>query len=189
MAIINAVVRNTHLLVQGELLQLSHRRNFNMTYADYIEVITCKTGQLFELATHLAALLAAPQQIDAAKAYGLNLGIAFQMMDDLLDYQGNAEQIGKNIGDDLRDGSLTLPLLYILQSGHAAHIESVKQAIDTGHIEPLQQAIVESGAIAYTQQLAQEYTHRALAALDQFPQNIYTDALIALAGFAIKRNH
>ncbi len=187
--IIHTVVQNTRLLVQGELLQLSHRRNFNMTEKDYLEIIGCKTGQLFELSMHLAALLASRTHVDAAKNYGMNVGIAFQMMDDLLDYQGNAEQIGKNVGDDLRDGSLTLPLLYILQSGHAVHIESVKQAVNAGHIETLQQAIIESGAIAYTQQLAEDYTQQAISALDSFPKNIYTQALIALAHFATKRKH
>lgn len=189
MEIINAVVRNTRMLVQGELLQLTHRHNFAMTIADYLEVITYKTGQLFELATHLGALLAAPQHIDAAKTYGLNLGIAFQIMDDLLDYHGDVEHIGKNVGDDLRDGSLTLPLLYILHHGQANQIENVKQAVKNGDMAALKMTIAESGALTYCQELAQEYTQRALNALDHFPQNIYTENLKNLAHFAVKRDY
>ncbi len=187
--ITKAFASSTHLLSQGEIMQLMHRRNFNMTLQDYLDIVTCKTGRLFELATLLAAQLASNTHIEAAKSYGLNLGIAFQIMDDILDYQGNAEHIGKNVGDDLRDGNLTLPLLHILQSGETTHIDWVKQAFNTGNIEQLQQAIVESGAIAHTQQFAQTYTQRALDALNDFPQNIYTDALVALANFSIKRDH
>ncbi|MFA6038033.1 MAG: polyprenyl synthetase family protein [Legionellales bacterium] len=188
-AIIKAFASSTHLLTQGEIIQLMHRRNFNMTMQDYLDIITLKTGRLFELSSELATLLASPNHIDAAKAYGLNLGIAFQMMDDILDYQGDAQQIGKNVGDDLRDGNLTLPLLYILKNENQSHIEAVKQAVNSGELEPLQQAIIESNSIKHTQEMALEYMQKSLDALNEFPQNTYTDALKAIAHFSIKRNH
>jgi octaprenyl-diphosphate synthase len=187
--IIKAFANSTHLLTQGEIMQLMHRRNFKMTLHDYLEIITHKTGRLFELSSELATLLAAPTQLIAAKTYGLNLGIAFQMMDDILDYQGDVQNIGKNVGDDLRDGNLTLPLLYILQNGTEQHIDQVKQAVNTGDIELLQQAIIESDSITQTQQMAHHYTELALQALNNFPKNIYTQALSAIAYFATKRNH
>lgn len=187
--IIKAFANSTHLLTQGEIMQLMHRRNFKMTLHDYLEIITHKTGRLFELSSELATLLAAPAHLIAAKTYGLNLGIAFQMMDDILDYQGDVHNIGKNVGDDLRDGNLTLPLLYILQNGTEQHIERVKKAVNTGDIELLQQTIIESDSMTQTQQMAHHYTELALQVLNNFPKNIYTEALSAIAYFAIKRNH
>ncbi len=187
--VVKAFANSTHLLTQGEIMQLMHRHNFDMTLQDYFNIITHKTGRLFELSGELAALLSAPHSIDAAKTYGLNLGIAFQMMDDILDYRGDAKNIGKNVGDDLRDGNLTLPLLYILQNGSSMQKELVKQAFKKGNIEELQQVIVETDSINHTQQMAHDYMQQALNALNDFPKNSYTDALTAIAHFSIKRNH
>lgn len=187
--VIKAFANSTHLLTQGEIMQLMHRHNFAMTLQDYMDIITHKTGRLFELAGELAALLAAPDHIAAAKAYGLNLGIAFQMMDDILDYQGETKNIGKNIGDDVRDGNLTLPLLYILQNGDDTQITKLKNAFTQHNIDELKQVIVETNAIHHTEQMAHQYMQKALSALEQFPKNSYTDALIVIAKFSIKRNH
>ncbi len=190
--ITQAIASATHQVAQGEIIQLMHRRNFQTTIEDYLQIITCKTGKLFEVAAHLGALLAAPSYADAACTYGLNVGIAFQMMDDILDYQGHVEQIGKNIGDDLNEGNLTLPLLYILQSKHTAHIECVKNAIhtpDPTQIAALQQAIIASGAREYAEQLAKHYAERARQALADFPRNIYTEALESIIDFAVMRSY
>ncbi|HLF67322.1 MAG TPA: polyprenyl synthetase family protein, partial [Gammaproteobacteria bacterium] len=190
-AITQAIASATHQVAQGEIMQLMHRRNFQTTIADYLQIITGKTGKLFEVAAHLGALLSEPSYSVAACVYGLNVGIAFQIMDDMLDYQGNVEQIGKNIGDDLQEGNLTLPLLFILQSNHAAHIECVKNAIhspDPSKIIALQQAIIESGACAYAEHIAKQYAHHARVALENFPKNIYTEALEAIIDFAVHRN-
>lgn len=192
MPITQAIASTTHLVARGEIMQLMHRRNFHMSVEDYLAIINHKTGKLFEASAQIGALLAAPAQEKAAQNYGLNIGIAFQMMDDMLDYQGNAEEIGKNVGDDLSDGKLTLPLLYLLKSENAQHIALVKQAIETGdlqYVPALQQAITESNALAYTHQLAKDYVLKAQQALTHFPQNHYTTALSAIADFAIARNH
>jgi octaprenyl-diphosphate synthase len=191
-AITRALARTTHLVARGEIMQLGHKRNFAMTTQDYLDIISHKTGKLFEAAAQMGVLLIAPQHEEAANTYGLNLGIAFQIMDDLLDYQGTVQEIGKNVGDDLADGKLTLPLLYLLKSGNNAYIELVQSAFETGDITqviPLQQAIIQSGALEYTQNLAQEYALRAQQALTVFPENVYTKALKAITTFAIKRDH
>ncbi|MGA2655250.1 MAG: polyprenyl synthetase family protein [Gammaproteobacteria bacterium] len=187
--VVKAFASSTHLLTQGEIMQLMHRSNFDMRLQDYLDIITHKTGRLFELSGELAALLASPTHVHTAKTYGLNLGIAFQMMDDILDYQGESKNIGKNIGDDLRDGNLTLPLLYILQNGSNEQKNTVKQAFLNKDIDALQQVIMTSDSIQHTQQMAHEYMHNALNALNDFPKNSYTDALAAIAQFSIKRNH
>lgn len=187
--VVKAFASSTHLLTQGEIMQLMHRRNFDMRLQDYLDIITHKTGRLFELSGELAALLASPFHIHAAKNYGVNLGIAFQIMDDVLDYQGISENIGKNIGDDLRDGNLTLPLLYILQNGSDAQKTLVKKAFLNQDIDALQQVIITTDAIQHTEKMADDYMQKALNSLNDFPQNKYTDALQSIAHFSIKRNH
>ena len=148
---------------------------------------------LFEAATQCAALLvnAPDDQTEALRQYGDKLGIAFQLMDDLLDYQGDAEELGKNVGDDLAEGKPTLPLIITMRQGTPEQAQLVRTAIQKGGIEDLDaigQAVRDSGALDYTAQKAREYAEQANACLDILPDSIYKDAMRDLANFAVNRS-
>ena len=157
-----------------------------------MEVIRGKTAMLFEASTHSAAVLAgaSAQHAEALRTYGDNLGIAFQLVDDLLDYRGDAETLGKNVGDDLAEGKPTLPLIVTMRDGTAEQAALVRQAIQKGGIEDLAEisaAVEASGALDYTANLAKDYAQRAINCLNVLPASGYRDALVELAEFAVAR--
>ncbi|WP_426414855.1 polyprenyl synthetase family protein [Aestuariirhabdus sp. LZHN29] len=183
----------TTVIAQGEVLQLMKVRDASTTEAIYMEVIRAKTAMLFEASTHAAAVLSdvAPQQRDALKRYGDKLGIAFQLVDDLLDYQGDAEAMGKNVGDDLAEGKPTLPLIYTMREGSDAQAQLVRQAIQQGgleQIEAISAAVRSSGALEYTAKLAQRYATEAIEALGALPPSDARDAMELLANFSVSRS-
>jgi len=158
-----------------------------------MEVIRSKTAMLFEAASHSAAVLAGAKadQIEALREFGDALGIAFQLMDDLLDYSGDAAEMGKNVGDDLAEGKPTLPLIYTMRHGTEAQAALVRQAIQKGGTDdmtPIREAVTASGALDYTARLAQQHADRAIALLGTLPASEYRDALEQLARFAVKRS-
>ena len=186
--------RATRVIAEGEVLQLSKVRDASTTEDTYMEVIRGKTAMLFEASTHSAAALAgaAEAQSEALRHFGDHLGIAFQLVDDLLDYQGDAATLGKNVGDDLAEGKPTLPLIYTMREGSAEQAALVRTAIQKGGIEDLESiraAVQASGALDYTARLARQHADQAIACLDALPGNAYRDALIELSRFAVARTH
>ena len=186
--------RATRVIAEGEVLQLSKVRDASTTEETYMEVIRGKTAMLFEASTHSAAALAGANaaETEALQRFGDHLGIAFQLVDDLLDYQGDAATLGKNVGDDLAEGKPTLPLIYTMREGSAEQATLVRTAIQKGGIENLESiraAVQASGALDYTAQLAREHAEQAIASLDSLPASAHRDALIELSRFAVARTH
>jgi len=184
----------TNIIAQGEVLQLLNCHEPNTSEADYLQVIRSKTAKLFEAATQLGAVISEqPSEYEQAMAaYGMHLGTAFQLIDDVLDYSATAEEMGKNVGDDLAEGKPTLPLIYALKQGTQAQQQVLHEAISKGgkeFIGDVIKAIVSTGAIGYTKNVAQKEASMAMSALTDLPSSPYADALYALAKFSISRTY
>lgn len=194
MAVMEIFSRATNTIAEGEVLQLLNIHDPDVTEERYRDVIFRKTAALFEAGCRLAALMGARSAQDQAAmaAYGRHLGTAFQLIDDALDYDGNAEEIGKNIGDDLAEGKPTMPFIYAMRTGDAKIRELMRSAIQQGgqeQIGAVREAIEKTGAIIYTYCLANEEADRAVAMLDRLESGIYRDGLAALVQFAINRRY
>jgi Geranylgeranyl pyrophosphate synthase len=182
----------TNTIAEGEVLQLLNCHDPDTTEQRYMDVIHYKTAKLFEAASQLGAVLAGrPEGEEQAMArYGMHLGTAFQLVDDVLDYSASAEQLGKNIGDDLAEGKPTLPLIYAMRHGTPQQAALIRSAIENGGRENMAEitsAIESTGAIAYTSRSARQEADRALAELVNFPDSPYKQALAALAEFSVAR--
>lgn len=182
----------TCTIAEGEVLQLTNIGNPEVDEAAYFETIQGKTAMLFEAASHSGAVLAEadPAQEEALRCYGRDLGLAFQLVDDLLDYQGDAGTMGKNVGDDLAEGKPTLPLIHAMHVGTPDQAELVRQAIRQGGLERLDEVLAivrETGALDYTRGRAEEMASRALAQLDALPPSRYRDSMARLARLAVDR--
>lgn len=194
MRIMQILADATNIIAEGEVLQLMNCHDADVDEARYLQVIQYKTAKLFEAAARLGAILGkadAPLENCLAK-YGMHLGTAFQLIDDVLDYSGEEADTGKHLGDDLAEGKPTLPLIYVMQQGQPAQAAAVRHAIETGGREAFPEvlsAIRNSGALTYTRQRAQEAAHAAQTAILDLPQNAYTTALHTLADFAVNRAH
>ncbi|GGK01862.1 polyprenyl synthetase family protein [Pseudomonas matsuisoli] len=194
MAVMRILSKATRVIAEGEVLQLSKIRDASTTEETYMEVIRGKTAMLFEASTHSAASLAkaSPELREALRAFGDHLGVAFQLVDDLLDYRGDADTLGKNVGDDLAEGKPTLPLIYTMREGSEAQSALVRRAIQKGGIDDLEsirEAVESAGALDYTASLARDYAERAIACLSDLPDSEYRNALIELSQFAVARTH
>jgi octaprenyl-diphosphate synthase len=194
MEIMDIMSHATNTIAEGEVLQLLNCHDADTTEDRYLEVIRSKTAKLFEAAAELGAVISGQDaaQRQAMRHYGIHLGTAFQLVDDVLDYSASPEQIGKNIGDDLAEGKPTLPLIYAMRNGSAEQAAFIRHAIENGGrdtIAQVIQAIESTGAIAYTAGAAQRETEKAMAALEAIPSSPYKDAMYALAAFAVQRNH
>ncbi|HSH40823.1 MAG TPA: octaprenyl diphosphate synthase [Arenicellales bacterium] len=194
MRIMEIMAQTTNTIAEGEVMQLLNCHDPDTTEARYLEVIRSKTAKLFEAAARIGAVLGGqPTELEAAMAdYGMHLGTAFQLIDDVLDYSSDSTETGKNIGDDLAEGKPTLPLIHVMRKGTPAQIELVRRAIEQGgreHIDAVQAAIESTGAIAYTAQSARDAADQAARALEGLPTSQYKDALYALAEFAVSRTH
>ena len=192
MRIMHIMAETTNTIAEGEVQQLLNRHDPDTTQERYLQVIFKKTAKLFEAASQLGAVVSgcSEDRVLAMAAYGRHLGIAYQLIDDVLDYSASSEELGKNIGDDLAEGKPTLPLLYAMAHSPPPQAELIRHAIETGGLNELaaiQSAIEETGAIAYTAQLAREEADQALAAIAGLTQSDYLDALRALARFAVER--
>lgn len=182
----------TSVIAEGEVLQLVNRHNPDLQEEDYFRIITCKTAKLFEVSAQLGALLAesSPEIESALCCYGLQLGLAFQLLDDMLDYNASSEEMGKDAGDDLADGKATLPVLYAMSHTSPETRDLIHQSLRTGgreHLEAIKEAIADSGAIAYTFQAARSAIDKALLALEVLPPSPYREGLTALAEFSLSR--
>jgi octaprenyl-diphosphate synthase len=184
----------TNVIAEGEVLQLLNMHDPDITEERYLQVIRSKTAKLFEAAAQLGALVAGASDtdIEAAAEYGRSLGTAFQLIDDVLDYSGNAAEIGKKVGDDLREGKATLPLIFLIQNGTPEQRELVRACIENGdekHFDDILAAITTSGALDYTRQEAEKSAQRASAAISSLADSPFKDSLLQLSTFAVKRNH
>ncbi|MCP5162804.1 MAG: octaprenyl diphosphate synthase [Hahellaceae bacterium] len=194
MPVMSILANATNVIAEGEVFQLMNCKNPDVTEAQYMEVIKNKTAMLFEAASHTGAVLASAstEQEKALQDYGLNLGLAFQLVDDLLDYQGSAETMGKNVGDDLAEGKPTLPLIFTMRNGTEAQKQLIRKAIRKGGLDDLPEivdAVRASGALAYTENLAREKAEIAIECLSCLPSSRYKDALEGLARLSVNRNH
>lgn len=192
--VMQIVADATNVIAEGEVLQLLNMHNPDVNEAAYLQVIRSKTAKLFEAAAQLGALIAGASDadIDAAGEYGRSLGTAFQLIDDVLDYSGNAAEIGKNVGDDLREGKPTLPLIYLMEHGTPQERDLVRACIENGdeqHFDQILAAITSSGALDYTRQEAEKAARRAADAISALPNSEYKDSLLELSTFAVDRNH
>jgi octaprenyl-diphosphate synthase len=183
----------TNVIAEGEVLQLMNMHDPDITVADYLRVIEYKTAKLFEASARLGAVIAdvAPDVEEACAAYGRALGTAFQLIDDLLDYEGSTAELGKNIGDDLREGKPTLPLLVAMQRGTPEQREMIRNAIIHGELERMDQIVAivrETGALEATRAAAQEQAELAKACLDVLPASEYREALLELSFDSIHRS-
>jgi octaprenyl-diphosphate synthase len=183
----------TNIIAEGEVFQLMNCKNPDVSEEAYFEVIKNKTAMLFEAAAHSAAILSNTNtdQQASMKEFGLQIGLAFQLVDDMLDYVGDAEEMGKNVGDDLAEGKPTLPLIYTIKHGTEDERTLIRKAIrsgDSSQLEAICQAVSRSGALQYTQNAAQTACNRALDCLNALPESPYREALAALAKLAVDRN-
>ncbi|MGK0338855.1 MAG: octaprenyl-diphosphate synthase, partial [Candidatus Azotimanducaceae bacterium] len=183
----------TNTIAEGEVQQLTNIRNPDISEASYMEVISRKTAMLFEAASHSAAVLAGarPQDEAALKNFGLHIGLAFQLVDDVLDYQGDTADLGKNVGDDLAEGKMTLPLIIARARGNSEQAEFVKNAIMSGGVENLADmvaVVTETGGLAYTQQLALEQTKAASASIEGLAESPFKTAMQELTIFSTSRS-
>lgn len=184
----------TNVIAEGEVQQLLNRHDPETTQERYLQVIRNKTAKLFEAASQIGAILAerSPADEQALANYGLHIGTAFQLIDDVLDYSASAEALGKNIGDDLAEGKPTLPLLYAFWHGNEQQARLISQAITEdglANIEAISEAIESTGAIAYTAALAQAQVQQATQALQVLPPSPWRDAMFELAAFAVERQY
>lgn len=192
MRVMEVLAHATNLIAEGEVLQLLNCNDPDTTEEKYREVILRKTATLFEAGARLGAVLAgaSPEEEQAMADYGLHLGIAFQIIDDALDYSTSSEEIGKNIGDDLEEGKPTLPILRAMQVGTPEQRAALRDIIQKGgreHIETVMAAIESTDAIEYTARLAAEEADKAKQALEAIPDSPFRDALAALADFSVQR--
>ncbi|MDP3606289.1 MAG: polyprenyl synthetase family protein, partial [Polaromonas sp.] len=192
MRIMQTLAEATNIIAEGEVLQLMNMHDASLSEEGYLRVIRSKTAKLFEASARLAALLAGvPPAIEQACAeYGQALGTAFQVIDDVLDYDGDAAEMGKNLGDDLREGKATLPLIIAMQRGTAAEQATIRHAIETGGTEHLAEIVAivrQTGALQATRDAAAAEAQRAIAAQAALGRNTYSDALLELASQLLQR--
>ena len=192
MRIMQILADATNVIAEGEVMQLMNMHDASLDEAGYLQVIRSKTAKLFEASARLAAVLAGSDATteEACATYGQALGTAFQIIDDVLDYDGDAQEMGKNLGDDLREGKATLPLIAAMQRGSASESDTVRHAIENGSTEQLD-AIVNivrnTGALDIARHAAHSEAERAIAAMKQLPANAYTTGLLQLAAQLLER--
>ena len=191
-AVIRVMADATNTIAAGEVMQLMNSGDPDTTEIRYMEVIYRKTARLFEAGAQIAAIVArAPAPVEAALTrYGKHLGIAFQLIDDALDYQGDSGELGKDVGDDLAEGKPTLPLIHALAHSDAQSAAVIREAIEQGGTEqqaPILALVERSGGLDYTARLAECEAQKAEVALAALPASPYRDALAGLARFAVRR--
>ncbi|MEW5903629.1 MAG: octaprenyl diphosphate synthase [Pseudomonadota bacterium] len=192
MRVMQVLADATNVIAEGEVLQLLNCHDADVDVANYMRVIHCKTAKLFEAAMRLGAILGKASAADekAAAQYGMHLGTAFQLIDDVLDYSADEAQTGKHLGDDLAEGKPTLPLIHAMQTGTAEQAAVVRAAIEDGDVArlPEVQAIIQAtGALDFTRQQALRETEAACAAISSFADTHFKRALVELANFAATR--
>jgi len=194
MRVMQILASTTNVIAEGEVMQLMNVHDAETSEEKYMEVIYCKTARLFEAATQLGAILCnrEEKEVQAMAAYGRYLGTAFQLIDDVMDYSSNSEEMGKNVGDDLAEGKPTLPLIYAMQKGSAEQVALIKSAIEKGgydKIDQVQVIIQHTGALLYTEEMAQKQAQLAIDALACLPDSEYKIMLENIARLSVHRSH
>jgi len=194
MRVMEILAEATNVIAEGEVLQLMNMHDATLDEAGYLRVIRSKTAKLFEASARLGAVLArsSPDIEQACATYGQALGTAFQIIDDVLDYDGDSAEMGKNLGDDLREGKATLPLIAAMQRGSPGQALIVRQAIKEGSTEQLAEIVGivrATGALEVTRAAACTEARRAMSAAQQLPSNAYSKGLLELAAQLLERRH
>ncbi len=194
MRVMEVLADATNTIAEGEVLQLLNTHNTEVSEFAYLDVIRRKTAKLFEAAARLGAILgeARPEIENGLALYGRHLGTAFQLIDDVLDYSGDAAHTGKNLGDDLNEGKPTLPLIRALQAGSPQQVEVIRTAIEHGgreDFEAVLAAIHATGALAYARRKAEEEARAASESIAALPNSKYKQSLLELAAFAVERDY
>jgi octaprenyl-diphosphate synthase len=194
MRVMELMSHSTNRIAEGEVLQLLNCNDPDTTEEKYLEVIKRKTATLFEAGTRLGGILthSDPDTEQAIADYGLHLGIAFQLVDDALDYSSSNDTLGKNVGDDLAEGKPTLPLIQAMKAGAPQQRDAIRHAIESGgreNIDKVLKAIESTNAMQYTASLAQEEAQRAKEALNILPSSAYKEALRELADYSVRRTY
>jgi octaprenyl-diphosphate synthase len=195
MRVMQILADATNVIAEGEVLQLMNVNDPDTTEQSYMQVIYCKTARLFEAATELAAVLADKDAAttEAMRQYGLHLGTAFQLIDDVLDYQADVAELGKNIGDDLAEGKPTLPLIHALKHGTETQKMLIREAImecnGLQHLDSIMAAMKDTDAFGYTRRLAEQEAELAKQAIAFLADSPYKEALLTLADIAVERSH
>lgn len=194
MRVMDILSKTTTAIAEGEVLQLLNCNNPDTTKEKYLEVIERKTAILFSAATRLGAVISeADKAVEESLAiYGQQLGVAFQLIDDALDYKATTEELGKNLGDDLAEGKPTLPLIYAISQGTEGEAKIIVDAIKEGSRESFNDVykiVISTKAIEYTEQCAEEAVQKAIDALSCLESSKYKDALVDLAKFSVQRDH
>ncbi len=192
MRIMQIMADTTNRIAEGEVLQLLNKHNVDVTEADYLRVIHNKTAILFQAAAQCGAILArADESIEhSLRDFGLHVGTAFQLIDDVLDYEGDTDKLGKNVGDDLAEGKPTLPLIYAMQHGSASDAQLIRDTLKSGGPDSLDRIagiVRDCGGLNYTRQLAEEQAQKAISCLRNLPESRYRDALDSMARFSVER--
>ncbi|MBP7881635.1 MAG: octaprenyl diphosphate synthase [Candidatus Methylopumilus sp.] len=192
MRVMDILAEATNIIAEGEVLQLLNINDADISDDDYLRVIHYKTAKLFEAATRLGAVIcqASTEDENAMAEYGMRLGTAFQLIDDVLDLSGNSEDIGKNLGDDIAEGKPTLPLLYAMRHGDAKQSQLIRHAIEQGGLEDFSaiiKAVEETGALDYVRNIAKQEAELACKAIQHLPSTPQHQALIQLAEFSVSR--
>lgn len=194
MRVMQVLADATNTIAEGEVLQLLNCRDPDVDEENYLRVIRYKTAKLFEAATRLGAILggSSPAEEEAMAAYGMHLGTAFQLTDDILDYSGDYQDTGKNLGDDLAEGKPTLPLIYAIKNGSSEQAAIIRRAIEKsgdGGFQPVLEVIQQTGALDYARQRAQDESNIASATIASLPNSEYKECLLQLTVFAVTRNY
>ena len=194
MDVMEVISNATTVIAEGEVLQLLNQRNPDLGEDAYLQVVLGKTAMLFEAATEVGAILADASADDreAMRLYGRHLGIAFQIVDDLLDYLSDAETLGKNVGDDLAEGKTTMPLIHSMRVGSDADKELIRHAIRQGGLEdltPVIETVQRNGSVDYTREKAVEQVELAKSAIAGLADTSFKETLMQIADIAIERTH
>jgi octaprenyl-diphosphate synthase len=193
MRVLDVLADATNVIAEGEVLQLMNMHDPDLAVDDYLRVIRYKTAKLFEASARLGAVLAGVDSVleEACADFGRSLGTAFQLVDDLLDYEGNSDELGKNVGDDLREGKPTLPLLLAMERGNDAERALIRHAIEHGELQKLPEILAvvrRTGALDATRAAAKREADQARAVLDALPASRARDALLELCARSIHRS-
>ncbi|MDQ2137549.1 octaprenyl diphosphate synthase [Alcaligenaceae bacterium B3P038] len=192
MRVMKILSEATTVIAEGEVLQLLNVHDPDVSQERYLQVVRYKTAKLFEAAARVGAVVAGatPEQEEAAAAYGRHIGTAFQLVDDVLDYSGAADALGKNVGDDLREGKPTLPLIRVMEVGTAEQRAMIRTAIETGDadFEAVAAAIRETDALEHAREAARQEAQLARESLASYPISVYQESLLEFCAFAVNRD-
>lgn len=194
MKVMEVLANTTNTIAEGEVLQLLNIHNASINDEDYLKVVYYKTAKLFESAAELGAIIggADDNDIKVLAQFGKHMGIAFQLIDDVLDLSGNPEEIGKNLGDDLAEGKPTLPLLYAMKKGSDEQKNIIRAAIENGgltELESVLNAVKETKALEYVRELAKEEIEKGEKLIQHITSSVYKNALLALTQFVTTRDY